>query len=428
MPTSTARFSFSALVLLGLSIGVASQTSPKPLRVSEVLALEAGGALPANVAHEIGVRGLNFHPDAEFLAQLKTSGADAAILTALNSARVTTPTSDGKPDKELLKQLNSALALMKDKRYDEAGAELSRALESSFAGPETGFVMGEVLRRKEEFRQAAQVYAEVLHQDPDFPQVHTKVSYVLYRLGDPEDALHEAKTALAQNPDDAEAHKNAGLALGDEQKFDAAASEYREALRIRPDYASVHYNLGLLFYNMHDYENSIVEYKKSITLDPNNADAHTNLGNSYSAKRDMASAIAEQREAKRLEPNDPMIRQNLASALMTRDPRAAIVELRELEKLFPNFEMCHVCLGKGLLWAGDAPGAEAEFRMAAQLDPSDLETHTGLGSIQEQQKNYDAASSNSDWRRNWVQTWPTPTQMWGEFCWPKKIPLEPSPS
>ena len=147
-----------------------------------MLALEAGGVLPANVAHEIGVRGLNFHPDAEFRAQLKTSGADAAIMTALNSAKVTTPASDGKPDKELLKQLNSALALMKDKRYDEAGAELSRALESSFAGPETGFVMGEVLRRKEEFRQAAQVYAEVLHQDPDFPQVHTKVSYVLYRL------------------------------------------------------------------------------------------------------------------------------------------------------------------------------------------------------------------------------------------------------
>jgi len=143
-------------------------------------------------------------------------------------------------------------------------------------------------------------------------------------------------------------------------------------LRIKPDYTSVHYNLGLLAYNMHDYDNSIVEYKKAIGLDPNDADAHTNLGNTYSAKREMASAIAEQREAKRLDPNDPMIRQNLASALMTRDPRAAIVELRELEKLFPNFEMCHVCLGQGLLWAGDVPGAEAEFRKAAELDPSPI--------------------------------------------------------
>ncbi len=77
-----------------------SQTFPKPLRASEVLALEAGGVLPSNVAHEIGVRGLNFHPDEEFRAQLKTSGADAAVMTALHSAKVTAPASDGKPDKD----------------------------------------------------------------------------------------------------------------------------------------------------------------------------------------------------------------------------------------------------------------------------------------------------------------------------------------
>jgi len=45
------------------------------------------------------------------------------------------------------------------------------------------------------------------------------------------------------------------------------------------------------------------------------------------------------REAKRLDPNDPTVRQNLASALMAREPRAAILELKELEKLFPDFEM-----------------------------------------------------------------------------------------
>jgi len=46
MPNFAARFSFSAVVFLGLSIGVVSQTPPRPLRASEVLALEAGGVLP----------------------------------------------------------------------------------------------------------------------------------------------------------------------------------------------------------------------------------------------------------------------------------------------------------------------------------------------------------------------------------------------
>jgi hypothetical protein len=87
MPNFAARLSFSAVVLLGLSIGVASQTPPRPLRASEVLALEAGGVLPANVAHEIDVRGLNFHPDEDYRALLNTSGADATVLAALNEKR-----------------------------------------------------------------------------------------------------------------------------------------------------------------------------------------------------------------------------------------------------------------------------------------------------------------------------------------------------
>ena len=193
MPNSAVRFSFSALVVLGMFLNAASQTPPKAMRASEVIALQAGGVLPESVAHDIAVRGLNFQPDEDFRTLMKTTGADATVLAALKAAKVTAPASDGKPDKELLKQLSTALVLIRDKRYDEAGTVLSRALESSFAGPETGFVMGEALRRKEEFRQAAEVYAEVLHQDPDFPEVHTKVSYVLYRLGASEDALQKRR-------------------------------------------------------------------------------------------------------------------------------------------------------------------------------------------------------------------------------------------
>jgi tetratricopeptide (TPR) repeat protein len=294
MPNSIMRFSFPALVLLGLSIAVVSQTSPTSLRASEVLALQAGGVLPANVAHEIGVRGLNFQPDEEFRARLTASGADAAVMTALHSAKVAAPISDAKPDKELLKQLSSVLVLMRDKRYDEAGAELSRALESSFAGPETGFVMGEVLRRKEEFQRAAQVYAEVLHQAPDFPQVHTKVSYVLYRLADPEDALHEAKLALAQNPDDAEAHKNAGLALGDEQKFDAAATEY-EALS--PSDWRIHDLYGQALEATQQNGMAIAEFKEAVSLDPKQSQVILELGTALEKKGDWVGALEQDKKA-----------------------------------------------------------------------------------------------------------------------------------
>ena len=146
---SAVRFSHSVIVVLGISFSLAAQTSSRPLRASEVLALEAGGALPANAAHDIGVRGLNFHPDAEFLMQAKKAGADATVVAALIGAKVTA-TVDTQAEKELLGQLASAAVLMRGKHYDEAAAQLSEALKASFAGPETGFVMGELLRQKGE--------------------------------------------------------------------------------------------------------------------------------------------------------------------------------------------------------------------------------------------------------------------------------------
>lgn len=392
MSTCVVRRSLAILIVVPflLSHSSVSQTAPKPLRASEVMALEAGGALQANIAHDIGLRGLNFHPDSDFVALMTKAGADPSVLDALKSAKVDASGS-AQPDKQLLQQLSDVAALMKNNQYSEAGAKLSDALDSSFARMETGFVMADLMRRQEKFEVALSVYSEILQAEPDFPEVHVKASYLLYRLQDPDNALNEAKAALAENPNDAEAHKNAGLALEEAQKFDAAIGEYKEGLRIKPDYASVRYDLGNLYYHTQRFDDAISEYKKCLSIDPSNADAHTNLGLAYKSKGDSSAAIVEFREGKRLNPNDPAIRQDLASALMTVSPGAAITELKELERRFPNFEVCHICLGRALAWQGDTKGAEEEFRKADKVDPSDPDGHRGLGRIQEQQKNYDAA-------------------------------------
>jgi tetratricopeptide (TPR) repeat protein len=379
------------LLLFGSSVvSRAAESTSKPLHASELLALVAGDALPANVVHEINARGLSFHPDDAYRALLKKAGAEATALAAMDRAKITEG-SEEKPEIDLLQHLSAAKELMAGKHYPEAAQELSTALELSFARPETGFVMGELLREQKEWYRAAAIYAEVLREAPDFPGAHTKLSFTLYRLGDLDGALTQAKTALAQNPDDAEAHKNAALALEGAQKFDAAEVEFKEALRIKPDYATVHYDLGILFYDQKAYDQAIVEYKKAIALDPSQAAPHCNLANAYRDKGDTESAIREFQEAKRLSPNDPMNVYNLAVALMDRNPREAIPVFRELESKFPDFAMCHESFADALRGTGDVSGAQREYREAIQSDPSDPEPHLRLGEIQKEQKNYDAA-------------------------------------
>ncbi len=343
-----------------------------------------------NLAQDIEVRGLNFQPDAEFAVLMRKAGAQPVVLAALSKAKVSA-NADAKPDMKLMGQLSDAAALMKNKQYAEAGQKLSDALDSSFARMETGFVMAALLQKENEFEKAVSVYGEILQTQPDFPELHDKASYALYRIYDDEDAYREAKAALALNPNDAEAHENAGFALNSEGKFDAAILEFHEALRIKPDLASAHSGLGLVHSRMRSHGEAIAEYKKAIALDPDYANAHYNLGISYVAMGRMGEAVAEYREAKRLNPYDPAIRQNLSSALMKVAPRDAIVELKEMETKFPNFEMCHVCLGNALVRTQDLKGAEAEYRIAMKLDPADADPHGGLGNIQEKQKNYDAA-------------------------------------
>src|ERR1700686_22420 len=162
MSKYSVHFLILSLFLLMAGLSAVCQTSPKPMQPSELLALVAGAGLPENVVHEIARRGLNFHPDQDYQAQLKRAGADKTVLTALLSAKVSADGGDRNQDKELLEHLTGAAVLMQDGHDNEAIEEISAALNSSFARPETGFVMGELLRRQEQWSQAALVYSEVL--------------------------------------------------------------------------------------------------------------------------------------------------------------------------------------------------------------------------------------------------------------------------
>ena len=136
MPKSAVHFSFSALVLLAFL----SASRPKLLR-----------------------RGLSL--------SMRTS----VLLSCLSNSLSGFPSEAGVVT---LAAFNAA-----NTRYDDAGAELSHALETSFAGPETGFVMGEVLRRKEEFRKAAQVCQSALGLFQKQDCMRRMIPLVINKLG-----------------------------------------------------------------------------------------------------------------------------------------------------------------------------------------------------------------------------------------------------
>jgi TolA-binding protein len=120
-------------------------------------------------------------------------------LAALGKAKPASPSANGgkSSSPELLQHLSAAGKFIRAEQFDQAAQELDSAIKSG-DGPEAGFIMGELLRRQEQWSVAASVYEKILQENPDFPEAHTKLSYLMYRLGDPEQGLREAKTALAR--------------------------------------------------------------------------------------------------------------------------------------------------------------------------------------------------------------------------------------
>jgi tetratricopeptide (TPR) repeat protein len=384
---------------LGLrAIHAQSSVPAEAVSSSRLVALVAGGALPEDIEARLSRFGVSFQPDAAYRATLRSAGASDKVLAALDSAKVVPPPANTQPapakavDAKALQSLATAGPLITQKEYDDAARAVNAAYSAGVPSSDCAFVMGEAARQRQDFPQSAGVYEKLLEDTPNFPEAEVKLSFVTYRIGDQQEALRLAKSALVSGAGGAEAHKNAGLALEAMRKVEAARQEYDAALTIKPDYMAAIYDVANLSRETGDLNAAVTYYKRAIALDANYADAHHNLGIAYEQLGQLDSAIHEFREAKRLNPQELDTRNELARALLHHgDFHESVVEFKALVDMNPGSALCHDCYGTALFDVWDFDGAEAQFKTALQIDPSDAPAHLGLGGIREEQKRYDEA-------------------------------------
>ena len=154
---------------------------PQPFTRARLLALVAGKGLPENVIAEINLHGIAFKPDIGYLSLLKTAGATPDITNAISSATLVLPIADEPRDEvDFLHLLSRSGKLRLDKNYQGAINEIAPAIEQPSHKAPALFVAGSILLDTDHLPEAIVVYREILQNDPDFPEVHTKVSYAYY--------------------------------------------------------------------------------------------------------------------------------------------------------------------------------------------------------------------------------------------------------
>jgi tetratricopeptide (TPR) repeat protein len=210
--------------------------------------------------------------------------------------------------------------------------------------------------------------------------------------------LSLAESVLRRWPTDI-AHGMMGSALGKLHRDDEAVTELQLAARTDP---RSRYNLGVELYNMQRFDEAILELNTFAGENPMLdvvPSARRILGDAYTIQRKWLLASNQYRLALSMIPNDPATTQKMVTAMNNeglalaeagRFDEAVTIFRRAVQWDPQNWSARHN-LAAALLDVRDAPGAEAEARLAIETNPASAGSHDLLGRALAIQGKFDEA-------------------------------------
>jgi tetratricopeptide (TPR) repeat protein len=148
------------------------------------------------------------------------------------------------------------------------------------------------------------------------------------------------------------------VAYADKADYSSAKQACNEAIRKNLNNPIAYFDLGNVFLREQRYRDAIVYFDKATEIDKSYANAYSNKCYAYNYIRDYEHAISEC---------------NKAIALDSRQPRYFIGR------------------GNSFLNSGNPRKAEADYRMARDLDPDNQSALVGLAAVLQKQGDYSAA-------------------------------------
>lgn len=165
---------------------------------------------------------------------------------------------------------------------------------------EADMLAGEALDEIHEHAAAIEQFRAAVKADPNEPNVHFGLGYLLWSQNQFEEAAHEFQAELANVPDHAQAM--VFLADADMQTNHASDAEplIQKALKIDPRIGRAHLDQGILYADRGRKEDAIRELKEATQLMPEDANPHWRLARLYQAMGNKAQADVEFQKTRNL--------------------------------------------------------------------------------------------------------------------------------
>jgi tetratricopeptide (TPR) repeat protein len=208
----------------------------------------------------------------------------------------------------------------------ELAMRQSLVLASPQAG-ETHFNLGEAHRKQGHLVEAAAAFGEAANMMPGYAAARSKRGMVLSQLGRDEEAIAEFEKALAVDPSLREAHYNLAVLLwrrGDptqalshlQMAFPKGDHKALQQLDNDPAGPAILSNLALGLASSGNRAQAKNLLQQAISIDPKHTAARLNLGNLYLLEGAAGPAQIEFETALRLDPANPMAHNNLGLCLI----------------------------------------------------------------------------------------------------------------
>jgi tetratricopeptide (TPR) repeat protein len=174
---------------------------------------------------------------------------------------------------------------------------LSELLTIDPASARAHQLQAQTYENQEEDDKALAEYHIVEQLDPSLPGLHFEIGHLLWKTGDPEQAIEELKQELQLNPEHPEANGEMGTILVTQHQPDKAIPYLETALRAKPNLWLIHQQLGKAYLLQKNYPRAEAELRKALIIDLDGT-AHYQLGLLYRAEG-KNDAAAEEFEAVR---------------------------------------------------------------------------------------------------------------------------------
>lgn len=220
--------------------------------------------------------------------------------------------------------------------------------------------------------------SELRAQANPSPQEILKEAVTLHQQGKLEEAIRDYELFLDIYPDAPEVRSNLGAALVATGKYAQAIEEYKLALMKKSD-PKLHLNLALAYYKTDDFASAIPELEKARAGEPDDRQVQTLLADSYVHTGDNKKAIDLLWPVYVANSGDLAVDYVLGTAL-ARDGQVDLAQ-RVINPLMqgPDSAEKHMLLGTAKFAAHDYPGALADLRQAAEMNPNLPEVNSYYG-------------------------------------------------